>query len=255
MATKIFADQFDDSSFQDKVEVTVNTGAASDDLVHKNGDTMTGELTVPSLQVDNSLQVGDSQVVLKADTSNNRVAVNLDNPQSALHVAGDIRMTSGGLQFTDTATEEPKLVLYKGGTDFAIIRRYADDYTILQIWAPSETWFTSNEATLSLVRGNEPNQEYIDLYTIDYGSPQHGIRIQKRGTGQYRPFVFEFSDGNNISEAVRIESDQSVNFSGNIQVNGTINDVTINTNTILIELRTDDPSSPFKGQVWFRTDL
>lgn len=89
------------------------------------------------------------------------------------------------------------IVLYRGGSGFAILRRFGTDFTLLQIWSPTNA-LGAKEATLAVVRGDEPNVEYFDLYNNGYSTEtQHGIRVQKRGTGQYRAFVFDFYDGSN----------------------------------------------------------
>ena len=52
--------------------------------------------------------------------------------------------------------------------------------------------FDVYEATLALVRGDEPNLEIVDLYNNGYPSEtQYGIRIRKYGTGEFRDFVFD----------------------------------------------------------------
>ena len=247
--TRLHADQIETTSFEDKVEIAIQSGEASDDVVHKSGDTITGDLTISGNLTVNTTTILDSTII------NGNLTVNSSSDLNSITVNGDIK-TTGGLQFSTSPTADPEIVMYRGGTGFAVLRRYGNDYTILQIWAPSETWFNPYEATLALVRGNEPNQEYVDIYNNGYPSEtQYGIRMQKRGTGQYRDFVFDYSDGTTNTEVMRLKPDQSVNFSGNITVNGTINGVEINTNKVIIELRTSDPASPFKGQIWFRTDL
>ena len=72
----------------------------------------------------------------------------------------------------------------------------------------------SREATLSLViDDNGGNAEFLDLYNNHYPtSSQYGIRIQKRGTGVLRPFVFDFYDGTTTTESMRIDT------SGNVSI-------------------------------------
>lgn len=124
-------------------------------------------------------------------------------------MVGDLVLQQAGLKF------DPDLVLYRGGTGIGILRRWGSDYTILQVWAPPES-FGSNEATLALVTGDEPNVEYIDVYVQRYaGENQAGIRIQKRGTGEFKDFVFDFSDGTTKTEVLRIKPTGEVKISNN----------------------------------------
>lgn len=124
------------------------------------------------------------------------VGVGVTNPSLAkLQVNGDAYVT-GGTNFYVTGEAGARNAFYRGGSDFQILRNYNQIYTIQQIWAPPGPLTNEREATLALVRGDEPNQEYIDLYNNGYiGETQFGIRVQKRGTGAYRDFVFDQYDG------------------------------------------------------------
>jgi hypothetical protein len=142
--------------------------------------------------------------------SDGNVGINKGNPQAKLHVLGDIYVEDGGYKFLPTGQTDPDLILYRNPSGFAILRRWAADYTLLQLWAPPNS-LGSNEATLALVRGDEPNQEYIDVYNNGYPSEtQYGIRMQKRGTGQYRDFVFDQSDGTTKTEVLRLTASGNV---------------------------------------------
>ena len=69
----------------------------------------------------------------------------------------------------------------------------------------------SYEATLALVRGDEPNQESIDLYNNGYPSEtQYGIRMRKHGTGQFQDFVFDYADETTKREVLRLTPDLNV---------------------------------------------
>ena len=126
---------------------------------------------------------------------------------------GDINVY-GGIQFGNTAQN----AIYKGGTDFFIARNYNQDYTIWQVWAPplANVLTGDREATLALVREDTSgNAEFVDVYNNGYntgGEVQFGIRCQKRGTGVYRPFVFDWYDGTSPKiEAYRV-TDTGITF-------------------------------------------
>ncbi len=139
------------------------------------------------------------------------VGIGTTNPGAKLHVSGgDVFLQGGGYNFVPPTGGDADLAFYRGGTGFAILRRYATDYTIMQLWAPPG-WAGSNEATLAIVRGDEPNVEYFDLYNNGYPSEtQYGIRMQRRGTGEYRDFVFDYSDGAVKSEVMRMKPSGNV---------------------------------------------
>lgn len=143
---------------------------------------------------------------------NGNVGIGTTNPSLAkLQVKdGDI-YTNGGLGFYSTGDEGARNVLYRGGTDFTILRNYNQPYTVMQIWSPPGPLSSERETTLAMVRGNEPDVEYFDLYNNGYlNETQHGIRIQKRGTGQYRDFVFDQYDGVTKSTILALSANGSV---------------------------------------------
>lgn len=141
------------------------------------------------------------------------VTINAPTSGTALTVSGDVNAT-GGLQLGPTAQN----AIYKGGTDFFIARNYSQEYTVWEVWAPPSTnVLTDNrEATLALVREDTSgNAEYIDLYNNGYAtgypaSVQHGLRIQKRGTGQYRPFKIDQFDGSTYADILTIAAARNV---------------------------------------------
>lgn len=110
-----------------------------------------------------------------------------------------------------------KTVLYspENATDIMNIRRYGSDHTLLNVWSPPQTaWGGAKESTLSLVRG-DGNEYFMDFYNmdyglsdngnyLDYGKPEMGIRLQKRGSGTYTPFYIEYGDGTKEFKAITI---------------------------------------------------
>ena len=100
------------------------------------------------------------------------------------------------------------------------IRRYGHDFTILKIWSPTSSR-NAYESTLALVNGDN-EEEYLDLYNLNYPSSRNfGIRMQKRGTGQYKPFRFEYSNGTVTYPVFTINPDSSANFTGSLSIGGT----------------------------------
>ncbi len=68
--TKLDAEQIDTTSFESKVETAVITGAVSDDVVKKSGDTITGNLTIygnlntSDIKLTGGLQFADTVTAL-----------------------------------------------------------------------------------------------------------------------------------------------------------------------------------------------
>jgi len=93
------------------------------------------------------------------------------------------------------------------GEDTQIFRIQKKDalYTILEIACPPN----GEEATLALMREVDKDSggpEFLDFYNNGYaGMKQFGIRMQKRGTGQYRDFVFDYYDGATVTEVLRLQ--------------------------------------------------
>jgi hypothetical protein len=112
-------------------------------------------------------------------------------------------------------------VMYASGSeDIQILRHFGTKKsTLLKIWAPNGA-VTDREATIALVRGDN-DEEFIDIYNNGYpdGDPvsvQYGIRVQRRGTGSYQPFVFDQDDGAehgvNIKPMFVLRADRNAEF-------------------------------------------
>jgi len=73
--TQLRAYQIETTTFEQKVETAVQTGAASDDVVKKAGDTMSGDLTVPNLKAQQvnltSVNPSDTATFFGTDDSGN----------------------------------------------------------------------------------------------------------------------------------------------------------------------------------------
>ena len=163
--------------------------------------------------------------------SNGNVGIGTGNPSAALHVAGgDVLMEGGGYNFAKPGETSADLAFFRGGTaadGVFMMKRFAPYHTILQINSPPDS-LKSYEATLALVRGDEPNLESIDLYNNGYPSEtQYGIRMRKHGTGQFQDFVFDYDDGTAKLEVLRLTPDLNVgigtsNPQSSLQVGGYI---------------------------------
>ena len=165
---------------------------------------------------------------LALQASGGNVGIGTTDPKRPRHVKGGdaIVEEGGGFGLLEPGQSDPTTVLYRPGQgaaeepyegeDITILRTYRnayyhtvsppdpspDKYTILTLWAPPETsTFPSpdREATLSLLRADTQtpqNSEFLDLYNNYYPAgtnpeTQYGIRVQKRGNGVYRDFVFD----------------------------------------------------------------
>ncbi|UGU18136.1 hypothetical protein LS482_09675 [Sinomicrobium kalidii] len=95
------------------------------------------------------------------------------------------------------------------------LRRIGNDHTIFKIWSPRDA-DNAYESTLALVNG-DGEEEILDLYNMSYPSNHSfGLRMQKRGTGAYKPFHFEYSDGNETYPVFTMKPDKSSYFYGNL---------------------------------------
>lgn len=166
---------------QPKIKIdALDTAPGNNKVMTTDG---TGLLSLPA----NGLVVGTNQLITGGSPGAYYVRTHFD-----INIYGALQLGSA-----------QQNAIYKGGTDFFIARNYTQDYTIWQVWAPpqADVLVGDREATLALVREDTSgNAEFIDVYNNGYntgGEVQHGIRVQKRGTGLYRPFVFDWYDGTN----------------------------------------------------------
>ncbi len=150
-----------------------------------------------------------------------RIGIRTSDPRFPLHVLGDadgggilLQYAGLGWSFPSSSSRrnESEFSLYRGGTvadGILTLRRYASAHTVLKIQAPPPALGPdpnpTYEASLSLVRGEEPDVEVMDIYNNGYPTEtQFGIRLQKRGSGILRPFYVGFSDGSTKSDALCI---------------------------------------------------
>jgi len=153
MPTYVNASQFDTSSFENKVETAVTTGAASDDVVKKAGDTMTGTLNVPTVNLT-SVNPSDTATFFGTDDSGN----------STLHM----RIGNG-------VNDKIQIESWNGSSATSLMEVGQTTVTIKGDLVVSGTTTTINSETLEVA------DNYIILNSGLTGSPtlDAGIRVER----------------------------------------------------------------------------
>lgn len=172
---------------------------------------------------------------------------------ATLQVDGGI-LVQDGIKLVNASNEITSVWYVSGPEDISIMRNYNNVATLLSLraQATAPTAGPDREATLALVRTDDSgNEEFMDVFNNGYhsnGNVEHGIRIQKRGTGLYRDFAIQYSDGTTVDDVMRVDATtQEVEFS---------NDVTINSRRVVtVSSGTSFPGSPGLGDEVYRTDL
>ncbi len=141
-------------------------------------------------------------------------------------------ITDGNLiKLGTTGTNSSEYFLQQNADQLLVLQRDGgnptgseDAWTLLEIKAPDATSSGDQEATLALTRNlGGGNSEFLDVYNNGYSSEtQHGIRVQKRGTGVYRDFGIDFYDGSTKEPALIISASSGHNaaFNGSITSGG-----------------------------------
>lgn len=142
-----------------------------------------------------------------------RVIGNLDG-SAAVVEDGAIRFDRSYDMFEENGSS---LIMVYPPSGIPYIRRYGSDFTIFKIWSPTASR-QAYESTLALVNGDN-EEEFLDLYNMNYPSnSSFGIRLQKRGTGNYKKFHFEYSDGNDLYKVMSIAPDTTAVFHGKVGI-------------------------------------
>lgn len=157
-----------------------------------------------------------------------KMGIFVDNPIYPIHLNGDMCVQNGGYNFRHPSSVESDLIFFRGGpinSGSFQFRRIGQHWTILEVHAPASPYL-GYEATIALTRDltndtPDVNLEFIDIYNNGYPpgegtEQQYGMRIQKRGTGIWRDFAFDFWEGlgTNKVEALRVKPTQMVGIGG-----------------------------------------
>lgn len=160
-------------------------------------------------------------------------------PNGKLHIVGvgsqDLLLQNAGIGFSPENSGDADLVIARWENYFLDLTNWgtgeAAVATALRISAHHTA---GKEATLALVRGSGGNLEFLDFYNMGYtNASQYGIRIQKRGTGGYRDFVFDQFDGTNYTPLLILTKtgftgvgtktpSQKLDVAGNIRTSGSL---------------------------------
>lgn len=172
--------------------ITITTNAATDAVTI----TATGS-AAPGLHATTHVTGGTDVIPNAVAGGNSGLMSGSDKNDVEVLKAKDQDFSRGHYQIPGEAT-----VIYR------VKRAVGVDHTVVEIAAPDNG---NREATLTLMREVDPDSggpEFLDLYNMGYADgKQYGIRIQKRGTGQFRDFLIEFSDGTTRTEVVRVNLD------------------------------------------------
>jgi hypothetical protein len=175
------------------------------EFVHNDGTSWTTPFTIKN---DGNVLIGVT------DSTIDKLQVN------GTIIASDYIKSNKGIYFGSLLQQS----LYNNTNDISVIQNNNQLYSILEIKAPEGDPSTlDREATISLTRADDNGAEFLDLYNNGYSSnKQYGIRIQKRGIGEYRDFVIEYSTGiSDITTVLRLNIDQ-ITFSKPTIVNATM---------------------------------
>lgn len=174
------------------------------------GDGNKTELTIgPADAYPASLHMSGENSVLETDDSpdlhlNKDQFFNQTLVYNQFTVLGNLISRDAAMGFEDENGDIQSLLYTGGSEDIHTLRTYSNVATILALRSKSgDPTADDREATLALIRtDDDTNVELLDFYCNGYHSDPapltvaYGIRIQKRGAGKYRPFVFDWRDGN-----------------------------------------------------------
>lgn len=148
------------------------------------------------------------------------------NAGGGTEVTDQLLLKTPGLAASHTITHH---TIPDEAVEVARLERDGEDFTIFEITAPTKGTSEQREATLTLMREKDPDTqapEFLDLYNMNYeDAKQYGIRVQSRGDGSLRDFVFDFYDGREYTEAIRITPDGETHFKNNLRLESALDQV------------------------------
>lgn len=179
--------------------------------------TNNGSATTNRLGLENGAYVENGNLKVYGETLGYRdpfiVQGNLDGAAAILE-DGAIRFDRSYDIFEEDGSS---LVMVYPPSGIPYMRRYGTDFTIFKIWSPTASRH-AYESTLALVNGDN-EEEFLDLYNMNYPSnSSFGIRLQKRGTGNYKKFHFEYSDGTELYKVMSLAPDKTTVFHGKVGI-------------------------------------
>ncbi len=148
--------------------------------------------------------------------TNSNVGVGVEEPNGKLHIKGtgsqDLLLENAGVGFSSYGSTWADLVLARWENYFLDLTNWGSgDAATATVFRISAHQTDGKEASLSLVRGSGGNLEFLDIYNNGYDdATSFGIRIQKRGTGSYRDFVFDQYDGTTFNPLMILKSSGNV---------------------------------------------
>ena len=161
---------------------------------------------------NNALNISSSTAGdLLTVTDSGNVGIGTTNPGAKLGVNGNIVIPSTGRIIWDNGSGGEGSTLYRD-SGYNYLQSYDHNWTQFTIAAPNQSFDSDEEATLSLYRDYTTGQkEFLDLYNQRYsGVGQYGIRLQKRGGGEYRNFIIDQSDGTTTTNILTITPDRDI---------------------------------------------
>lgn len=181
-----------------------------DDLAHFNWG---AEYVNRSLTVDGSTMGYNDPLIVRGN--DDYAAVIRSNGADRWDASYDAYETNLGVPNPSSS-----LVFAYGASGIPYYRRYGHDFTIFKVWSSTSSR-NAYESTIALVNGDN-EEEYVDFFNLSYPSSlKFGMRMQKRGTGGYKPFVFEYSDGITTYPVAQISPDTTAYFYGKVGIGTT----------------------------------
>ncbi len=156
------------------------------------------------IQVDGRIGIGVTPF------GSGRLSDNEFQLDGSMSISTAINWVAGSSVNDYTWSIEPK------GNDLLNVQNFGTPYAVLSVAGDNVTdpSTDSSEGTLALYRGDQAgtNSEFLDLYNNGYTtSREYGINIQKRGTGEFRRFLFGYDDGTTYTNMFTVNPPDGTN--------------------------------------------